>query len=152
MLHWIDVAIFDVAGVVRFVPDQMLPESPLPYPAFVACEPNGAKPFPFRQRSRKAAFDEPPARGEIGITRRQDGMQMIRHYDKCVDDERKAAPSPGDRISQFCDMFDQQSFSSFQQIDCEEPAGARNECATIVGHDEQDSTIITPWANPGLSR
>jgi hypothetical protein len=53
MLERIDVAIFDIAGVISFVTDQMLPESPLPDAAFVACDPNGAEPFPLRQRLRK---------------------------------------------------------------------------------------------------
>ena len=57
----IDVAIFDMAGVISFVTDQMLPESPLPDAAFAACDVNGAEPFAFWQRPRKTALDEPPA-------------------------------------------------------------------------------------------
>src|SRR5436309_14651733 len=126
----------DVACVIRFVPDQMLPESPLPYPAFVASDPNGTEPFQLRQRSRKAALDEPPAAGEIGITRRQgpDSMQMIWEHDHGVNPERKFLPRPGDHVAQGTDMFDQQSFSPVQQIDRNEPAAAWNDCATIIGH------------------
>src|SRR4051812_9772974 len=130
MLHWIDVAIFDMARVVRFVPNQMFPESPLPYPAFLACEPNGAEPFPFRQRSRKTAFDQPPAGEEIGIISRQgpDCMQMIGQHDP----EREFLPRPGDRVAQDRDMVNKESFSALQQIDGEEPAAAWNECARII--------------------
>ena len=36
MLHRIDVTIFDVADIIRLVPDKMLPKPPLPDAALVA--------------------------------------------------------------------------------------------------------------------
>ena len=69
VFHRIDITIFDMATVVSFVTDQMLPESPLPDAALAACDPNRTEPFPLRQRPRKMALDEPPAGREIGIAR-----------------------------------------------------------------------------------
>ena len=150
VLHWIDVAIFDMAGVVRFVPDQMFPEPSLPYPAFVASDPNGTEPFQFRQRSRKAALNKPPAAGEIGITSRQgpDSMHMIGQHDNGVDPEREFLLRPDDRVAQGTDMFDQQSFSPLQHIYGEEPAAAWNECTTIIGHETRISHHQSVLANP----
>jgi hypothetical protein len=48
VLHRVDVAIFDVAGIVSFIANQMLPEAPLPDAAFVAFDPNGTQLFPLR--------------------------------------------------------------------------------------------------------
>jgi hypothetical protein len=67
----VDVAIFDMARVVSLVADRMLPEPTLPDAALVAGDANGAEPLVLRQRSRKAALDQPPACGEIAVAGRQ---------------------------------------------------------------------------------
>jgi len=48
VFHRVDVTIFDMAGVIGLIADQMFPEAALPDAAFVACYPNGAEPFPLR--------------------------------------------------------------------------------------------------------
>ena len=83
MLERIDMAVFDMARIIGFVADQMLPEPALPDAAFVAGDANGAEPLPLRQRPCEPALDQPPASGEIVIVRRQlpDRMQMIGRHD-----------------------------------------------------------------------
>jgi hypothetical protein len=71
MLHRVDIAIFDMAGIVGLVTDQMLPEAPLPDATFVSSQANGIEPLALRQRPREAALDQPPATREISIPRRQ---------------------------------------------------------------------------------
>src|SRR5437899_8728820 len=68
---------------------------------------------------------------------------MIGQHDERVDRPRTALPRPGDRLAQRSDMVDEQGLPRLQQIDGEEPAAARNERATIVWHEEQDSTCFT---------
>jgi hypothetical protein len=89
MLDRIDVATFDMTGVIRLVTDQMFPEPALPDAAFVSLDPDMAEPFPFRKRLHKAALDQSPACREIGIARRQspDCMEMVRQDHKGVDGE-----------------------------------------------------------------
>ena len=70
MLYWIDVAVFDMAGEVSLVTDQVLPEAPLPDAAFVAREPDGADAFLLRQFPCKTIFDQAPTGREIGIAGR----------------------------------------------------------------------------------
>jgi len=122
MLERIDVAVFDVTRIIRLVTDQMLPESALPDAAFVAGNANGTEPFLLWQRSREPALDQPPARGEIAITRRQlpDRMQMIREHDERVNREGMVLPRYGDSLAQGCDMIDEQGFPPLQQVDRKE--------------------------------
>ena len=142
MLEWIDIAIFDVADIISLVAEQVFPEPALPDAALVACDANGVKPLPLRQRFRERALDQPPARGEIAIAGRQspDRMQMIGQHDECVDREIIALASRRNSLAQTRDMVDEQGFPPLQQVDCKEPAPARNELATIIRHEWQDST------------
>jgi hypothetical protein len=144
VFHLIDITIFDMATVVSFVTDQMLPESPLPDAALAACDPNRTEPFPLRQRPRKMALDEPLAGREIGIARRQgpDRVQVIGQHDERIDRARPALPCLGDRHAKRRDMVDEQGLSPLQQINREEPAAAGNERTTIVWHGEPDSTCL----------
>jgi len=48
MLHRIDVAVFDVPRVVRFVTDEMLTEAALPDAALVTRDTNSTEPFRLR--------------------------------------------------------------------------------------------------------
>src|SRR5579863_4736561 len=108
VLEWVDVTIFDVAGVVGFVADQVLPETPLPDSPFVACGPNSVKPFLFRQYLRKATFHDPPTRREVRVARRQgpDCVEMIWQHDEGVDGARKAMQRFGDCLTQRLNMID----------------------------------------------
>ena len=47
MFHGIDVAIFDMASIIGFITDQVLPEAPLPDAAFAARDANVAEPLLF---------------------------------------------------------------------------------------------------------
>ena len=136
MLHRIDVAIFDVTGVIRLIPDQMLPEAALPDAAFVAFDPDGAEPFSFRMRPCEAALDEPPTSGEIGVAWRKgkDCMEMVWQNDESVDGERAIASRGRDRKPQKFDVFDQKALLPFKQIDSEEPASTGDKRTTIIGH------------------
>lgn len=79
MFHRIDVAIFDMARVIGFIADQVLPKSPLPDAAFAARDANVAEPLPFWKRSCKSALDQPPPHREVAIVWRQgpDRMYVI---------------------------------------------------------------------------
>ena len=102
-------------------------------------------PYGLRKRSRKPGLDQPPARREIMIARRQlpDRMQMIGQHNNGVDRKGMVFAGHGDRLAQACDMVDEQGFPSLQQVDRKEPASARNERATIVWHGTQDSTCYS---------
>lgn len=97
MLHGIDITIFDVAAVVGFIADQVLPEPSLPDTAFVARDTRIAAPILFWQRPCKPALDQPPPHREVAIVWRQgpDPMQMIRQHDEGIDRERIVAPRRG---------------------------------------------------------
>src|SRR5260370_18483665 len=142
VLERINNAIFDVADIVSFIADQMLPEASLPDAAFAARLANGAEPFLLRQCFGEATFDQPPAGREIAVAGRQgpDRMQMIGQDDECVDVEGMAMTCRGDRITQGRNMVDEQGLLPLQQVDREEEASARDECATIVGHVRENST------------
>lgn len=78
------------------------PDPALPDAAFVARDANGAEPLLFRQRLREPAFDQPPARREIRIGRRQcpDRMQMIRQHDEGINRERMILARGSDSLAQ----------------------------------------------------
>ncbi len=69
-------------------------------------------------------------------------MQMIGQHDEGVDRERVGTAGGGDRLAQGRDMVDEQRLPALQQIDGEEPAPARDERATIVGHGGR---VSCPW-------
>jgi hypothetical protein len=118
VLERIDMAILDVACVIRLVADQVLPERALPDTAFIAGNTNGAEPLLLRQRARKPALDQPPARGEITIAGRQlpDRMQMIGQHDECVDRKGMALPRCGNGLTQSRDMIDEQGFRRSRRL------------------------------------
>nr|WP_244562437.1 hypothetical protein [Bradyrhizobium lablabi] len=66
---------------------------------------------------------------------------MIGQHDERVDRKGMALASSGDRIAKGRDMVDKQGLPPMQQVDREEPASARHECATIIRHEAQDSTV-----------
>jgi len=80
VLERADVAIFDVAGVVGLVTDQMLPEPALPDAAFVPRRTDNAQPLIRWECFGKSRLDQPPADRKIGIVRWQlpDRVEMIR--------------------------------------------------------------------------
>src|SRR5262245_19452100 len=94
VLERIVPAILDVARVVGFVADKVLPEAALPDAAFIARDADSAAPLRLRQCLREAALDQSPARREVAIARRQgpDRMQMIGQYDEGIDLEVMGSP------------------------------------------------------------
>src|SRR6266702_5258483 len=142
VLERVDDAIFDMADIVGFIADQMLPEAALPNAAFGARLANGTETFLLRQCFGRATFDQPPAGREIAVAGRQgpDRMQMIGQDDERVDVEGMTMTCRGDRIAQGRDMVDEQALLPLQQVDREEEASARDECATIIGHVRENST------------
>jgi hypothetical protein len=89
MLHRVDVTIFDMAGTISFIANQMLPEASLPDAAFAALDPNRTHVLLFRQGLCEVHLDQPPACREIGILPRQgpDRMEMVGENHKRVDRE-----------------------------------------------------------------
>ena len=71
VLDRIDVAIFHMTRVIGVVPDQVLPKPSLPDAAFAPRLAHPGEPLILRQRFREPHLDQPPARGEIRILRRQ---------------------------------------------------------------------------------
>ncbi|GLH81151.1 hypothetical protein SSBR45G_60600 [Bradyrhizobium sp. SSBR45G] len=61
MLHWINVAILHVPGIIVFVADQMLPISTLPDTSLPVRKANRAQALGSWQLTREAIFDQPPA-------------------------------------------------------------------------------------------
>ena len=145
MFHRIDVTIFDVAGIIRFIPDEVFPKSPLPDTAFAFICAYMGQAFLLRQRLRKPRFDQTPAHGKIGISRRERPyrMDMIRQYDHGIDDERIVYARPRDGLAKSIDMVDQEGFSTIKKIDGEKPAASRYECATVVRHPRKLAILVT---------
>jgi hypothetical protein len=107
MLERIDPAIFDVARVIGFVADQVLPEAALPDAALVARDANGTASLQLRQTLREAALDQPPTGREVAIAWRQlqDRMQVIWQDDECADFEVVGLSRGGDRLAQRCVLW-----------------------------------------------
>jgi hypothetical protein len=111
VFHGIDVAIFDMARVIDFIADQVLPKSDA---AFAARDANVAEPLPFWKGRCKTALDQPPPHREIAIVRRQgpDRMQMLGQHHEGIDREGMIAPRRGDRLAQQSDLVDAQGFAA----------------------------------------
>ena len=152
VLERIDIAIFDVARIIRFIADQVLPETSLPDAALVSRQSNRVNRFLLWQRPYKAALDQAPTCREIKVAGRKapDSVQMIRKYDERADIKSAALANCGDSFAQGLDMIDQQSLTAVQQIDREEPTPTWNERTTIVRHGMQDSTTEDPRTRGGL--
>src|SRR5690348_7459989 len=105
MLEWIDTAIFEMARVIGFVADQVLPEAALPDAALVARNANGAALLVFRKRLLEPALDQSPARREVAIACWQppDRMQMIGQHDERGNFEPVGLPRRGDCLAQISD-------------------------------------------------
>jgi hypothetical protein len=69
-------------------------------------------------------------------------MQMIRQNHKGIDLEGMALASCANRGSQTFDLLSQESLPSIEQVDREEPASPRNECAAVIGHAEQVAQLL----------
>lgn len=63
-----------------------------------------------------------------------DRMEMIREDDERVYRERKLPACKSNGLSQHLDVIHKRFFAPIEQVDCEEPASAGNECATIIWH------------------
>ena len=92
MFHRVVMDVFDMAGVTGFVAQQVFPIPVLPNRlfAFRCAGGVGLRAQYWIALFGKAGFDEPPARGKIGIARRQcpNAMQMVGQHDDCVQFER----------------------------------------------------------------
>lgn len=67
-------------------------------------------------------------------------MQVIGQHDECGDLESMGLPRAGDRFAQRFDMVNKQRLAPLQDVDREEPASSRNECAAIIRHEVQRNT------------
>jgi len=66
-------------------------------------------------------------------------VPMIGQNDDCVDRKAVARARRRDCLTQGRDVIDEQGLPPLQEVDREKPASARNERATIIRHDAQDS-------------
>ena len=64
---------------------------------------------------------------------------MIGQNDDCIDSKAVARARRRDCLTQGRDVIDEQGLPPLQEVDREKPASARNERATIIRHDAQDS-------------
>ena len=88
VLQWIDLAIFDMACVIDFVADQVLPEAALPDAALVASATNGTAPFVFGSVfPKRLSVSRQRVEKSLSLAEAQDRMQVIRQYHECVDVE-----------------------------------------------------------------
>jgi hypothetical protein len=136
VLDRIDVAIFDVAGVISFVSDQVLQKSALPNSAFAARLPHATQGFALWYRSCEVRLDQPPSQGKVCIAGRQAPhcVEMVRQHDEGVNAEGIALQSPLRSVAKGVDPLRQDRAASVEQIDGEEPAAGRHQCASIIGH------------------
>jgi hypothetical protein len=132
----IDVDVIDMPFKILFIPDQVFPISPLPYPAFTfACAACGTM-FAMRKVAGERSFYQPPAQGEIAVVSRQcpDGMQVIRQYDNGIHRKGMAGSGVFKGAAQWRDVFDQKRRGTVGEIDREKVAGSGNVAATVIGH------------------
>jgi hypothetical protein len=108
MLHRIDIAIFDVADVIRLIPDEVFPKSPLPDTALTAGSAYITQAFSLRKYLCEARFYQPPAHRKISIVWRQRPycVNMIRQDDEGVDDEWIIIARSLHGVAQRIDMID----------------------------------------------
>jgi len=139
VFDWIDIAIFDVAGVVRLIANQVFPKSTLPDATLMARNTDRAQPFLFWQAARKAALDQSPTGREIGIAhwQRPHRMKVVRKHDESIDRERQAVARVGHCGPQALDLINEKTALPLQQVHGEEPAATRYKCATIVWHTDE---------------
>jgi hypothetical protein len=67
MFDRIDMDVVDVTLEVAFVANGMFPVPALPYAALALGRAAAGNPFASRQVVREYRFDQPPARGKIGV-------------------------------------------------------------------------------------
>ncbi len=103
-------AILHMCPIIPFVPDAMLPEPSLPYPAFAlgpfACGTRQTQP----ETPRKAVLDLAPALGVIAVAGWQcpDGMKMIRQDHNRVAQDRHVSYGRAINLSEAPDLCNQQ--------------------------------------------
>ena len=136
VLHWIDVAIFDMAAIVFVIPDQVLPETALPDAAFTAFATILLNRSVFgmdlentilmsRQRTEKSASSA----GSV-----QMAVNVIGQYDEGVNSKWMALARAACCLTQRFDLLGQKSAATIEEIGRKEPARARHKRATIIGH------------------
>src|SRR5262249_58108374 len=90
MLNRVYVAILDVACVIAFVSDEMLPKAPLPNTSLAARLSHRAQSFTHGNGAREPCFDPTPPHGKVRIAGRQSPhcMNVLRQNNKCVNMKR----------------------------------------------------------------
>ncbi|MFZ1103807.1 MAG: hypothetical protein WAN86_13365 [Hyphomicrobiaceae bacterium] len=85
---------------------------------------------------REGHLDQAPSPRKIAIILRQDpdGVHMVRQQDHGVDMEGMAPLRMAHRIPQHADVLHEQAAAAIEKFDREEPAGARDERATVIRH------------------
>src|SRR5690242_5326142 len=136
VLDWIDVAILDVPRVVGLIPDEMLPKSTLPDPAFTTCTAYRAQPLLLGDCAREPDFDPSPAHRKIRVVPRQgpDRMKVVWQHHERVDVKREALARVCGGLAESIDLVSQEGAAAIEQIDGKEPAASRNKGAAIVRH------------------
>src|SRR5262249_2502578 len=136
MLHGINVAIFNVTAVVLLIPDQVLPETALPYTALTARATDFAQPLRPRDRLREHDLDQSPSHRKIRVSFGQspNRVNVVGQYDECADVEWVPLACAARGLTQGFDLVGQKSAATIEEICREEPASSRDKRAPVIWH------------------
>jgi hypothetical protein len=87
-----------------------------------------------------------PSAGLMGVIRRLRAANYRARSRWLCGSAITAAPRRGDGLAQAADRVDQHCLPALQQVDREEEASARDECAAIIGHPGERSTFALSLA------
>jgi hypothetical protein len=106
VFYGIEVDVIDVAFVIGFVANGVLPEPTLPKGRFSISTASDRR-ASFRDGGREPAFDQAQSDGEAGIIRRQrhNDVYVIRQHHDRVDGEGMLSPRQPDRRAQGRDVI-----------------------------------------------
>lgn len=136
MFDRIVMDIIEMARVVLFVANGMLPEATLPDSSFPSLCPDRGTVLDRNDSSHEANLYRLPAIGKIGIARRQGphAMHMIRQHYPAVDMQRPLQARGTHSFPQRIDMAHQKIRTSFQQIDRNKIGAARDAATSVIRH------------------
>jgi hypothetical protein len=136
MLYRIDVAIFDMTGIIGIVTDQVLPDRRCQMPRSLRAWRTALSRSCFgnalanRILIRRQRVEKSESSGGKSPHR----TDVVRQHDDGVDLEGVVSPRIGNGAAQRIDVIDEQSLPPFQQVGGEEQLSTWNAGAAIIWH------------------
>lgn len=130
------VDVVHMTGKILVVADAMFPETALPDAPFPLALAAARKRFCTGQRAGKAALDQAPAEGVVGVLRWQcaQGVEVFREDDDGVDTPGMTSHHSAEAGAQQVDVIGEQAGAAVGEVEREKPGRTRCEITTVVGH------------------